>query len=263
MEEITLKPVGIVRSEYEDVLGIPIGGNQAIIEVFPEYQEALLRIEANSHLWIISWFHKARREQLSTVPARVNPDLPVYGVFGLRAPARPNPLGLSLVRLEAREGNILRVSGLDAVDGTPILDIKSYFENDIIFSPLTPYIRPQKLAMRREMFMKQALNHHQEECPGLWLGVRMALAAEERLGHLNQPSLRVKTVGTPCLADTIQGLTRARLANPPRFSYQESEAPFRTVWEKDGQLITIETRRDITRDEFEKSSDAELFQIQE
>jgi tRNA (Thr-GGU) A37 N-methylase len=61
----------------------------------------------------------------------------------LRAPARPNPLGLSLVRLEAREGNILRVSGLDAVDGTPILDIKSYFENDIIFSPLTPYIRPQ------------------------------------------------------------------------------------------------------------------------
>ena len=136
--------MGVVISSVDDINEMPLGGKPAQIEIYPEYSDALLRIETNSHLWILSWFHKANRQILQASPHKVNPDLPRHGVFALRAFNRPNPIGLSLVELEKVEGNILHVRGLDAISGTPVLDIKPYFENDIVFSPRTPYIRGKK-----------------------------------------------------------------------------------------------------------------------
>ena len=114
------------------------------------------------------WFHKADRDILTVVPGKVNSNLPEYGVFSLRAFSRPNPIALSLVRLERVEDNLLFVSGLDAIDGTPVLDIKPYYEQEIVFSPVTPYIRPLKREMRQKIFIKQALLHHQENAPGYY-----------------------------------------------------------------------------------------------
>lgn len=133
MNAIELRPIGNVCSEESCTEEISLQGSRAVIEIFPEYAAALDRIDENSHLWILSWFHEARRDVLATSPKRVNPDLPVYGVFALRTPSRPNPIGLSLVRLEAVAGNRLFVSGLDAVNGTAVLDIKPYYEHDIVF----------------------------------------------------------------------------------------------------------------------------------
>ncbi len=257
----TVKPVGIVRSVFQDPADVPIKGGEARIEMFPGYQQGLLRIAENSHLWIQMWFHKADRDLLSVVPGKVNSDLPEYGVFSIRAIGRPNPIGLTLVRLERVEDNLLYVSGLDAIEGTPVLDIKPYYEQEIVFSPITPYIRPKKREMRQEIFLKQALNHHQEKCAGLLLGVRMALIADDYFGQLNTRELKITVNGSSCLADVLQGLSNARLANPPRFRYNETNELEQSIWEKDGKLLTITARQLITDDEFLDLEDEQLFII--
>lgn len=221
-DTLKIVPVGTVHSLYVDPAANPGLNHMATIEIFPEYVQGLLRIEAHSHLWILSWFHEARRDFLQTAPKRVNANFPECGVFGLRAAGRPNPIGLSLVELVKVENNILHVRNLDAIDGSPVLDIKPYFEHDIIFSPRAPYIRPQNKIMRYRLFFRQAYYHHQEECTDFYVALRMAMAAEEIFGALNYPELRISVKGSGCLADTLQGLFRARLANPARFAYQES-----------------------------------------
>ncbi|NLN87368.1 MAG: tRNA (N6-threonylcarbamoyladenosine(37)-N6)-methyltransferase TrmO [Syntrophomonadaceae bacterium] len=259
---IALKPIGVVRSEMDNPADVPLMGKSAVVEVFPEYSPALLRIEENSHLWLLLWFHQSNRSILKTVPQKVNPNLPEFGVFGLRSPNRPNPIALTLVHLDAVEGNRLTVSGMDAVDGTPVLDIKSYYEGDIIFSPRTPYIWALDPVMRRDMMIEEAIAHHQEACVGLYLAVRMALVADRLLGQLNTPDLNVTVTGSPCLADTLQGLTRARLANPARFIFREDESIFRSIWEKPGRRLTITARQEIDMETFAELADDMLLKIE-
>lgn len=222
LDALLVNPVGIVHSPYHDPSTAPPHSINASIEVFPEYAQGLLKIEEHSHLWILSWFHKARRDLLMAMPRRMNRSVPEYGVFGLRAAGRPNPIGLSLVKLQKVENNILHVQGLDAIDGTPVIDIKTYFEQDIVFSPLAPYIRPHDKGTRYNRLLREAYNHHQEECRGFHLALRMAFAAQDVFSKLNSPDLKVSVKGPGCFADTIQGLFRARLANPARFDYKQS-----------------------------------------
>jgi hypothetical protein len=152
-------------------------------------------------------------------------------VFALRAASRPNPVAMSLTKLIKREGHRLFLEKLDAVDGTPVIDIKPYFENDIVFSPVTSYIPGKNREYRQNQMLRRAIAHHQEECLHLQLAVRMALVAEDIFGHLNRPDLIVSVRGSACLADTIQGLSRARLANPPRFSFVPSLTIQQTNWD--------------------------------
>ncbi|MEA1960299.1 MAG: tRNA (N6-threonylcarbamoyladenosine(37)-N6)-methyltransferase TrmO [Bacillota bacterium] len=261
MDEIVIRPVGIVRSETDDPNNMPLGGKIAVIEVFSLFTEALQGIEENSHIWVLAWFHKAERDWLKTVPLKVNPDLPEYGVFALRAFNRPNPVGMCLARLEKVEGNCLYVSGLDAIGGTPVIDIKPYYENDIIFSPQTPYIKGKIREMRQGFILKHALTHHQEDCRDLRLAVRMAVIAEEVLGKLNENNIIVEVQGTGCLADCIQGITRARFANPPRFSFKATDGMGETVWKKDDNILRITARDSFTFDDLLTKSDEELFDI--
>lgn len=230
LENICLNPVGHVVSSVKSSRKMPAGGVPAAIEILPQYETALLRIEENSHIWVLSWFHQSDRSKLVTPPG-VNHDLPEYGVFALRAASRPNPVAMSLAKLLKREGNRLALEKLDAVDGTPVIDIKPYFENDIIFSPRTSYIPGKNREYRQSQMLRRAIAHHQEECLDLQLAVRMAMVAEEIFGHLNHPDLIVSVRGSSCLADTIQGLSRARLANPPRFSFVPSKTVQQTNWD--------------------------------
>ena len=101
---------------------MPIDGVPASIEVFPEYEAGLAGIESNTHLLILGWFHKADRSSLtlSRHGGRGR------GVFGLRSPGRPNPIGLTSARVLGVEGRVVRLDRLDMIDGTPIVDIKRY-----------------------------------------------------------------------------------------------------------------------------------------
>ncbi|MEA4926669.1 MAG: tRNA (N6-threonylcarbamoyladenosine(37)-N6)-methyltransferase TrmO [Syntrophomonadaceae bacterium] len=259
---ILLRPIGVVRSASQDPDDMPLPGQPGRIEIFPEYAGALLRIEVNSHLWLLTWFHKSDRRCLRAVPRRFNSDLPEYGVFGLRSPNRPNPIALTLVRLDSVEDNILYVHGLDAIDGTPVLDIKSYYENDIVFSPTTPYIRMSDPEWRRNIFLKQALNHHREECCDYFMAVRMALVADEYMGHLNRPDLHLTVKGSACLADTLQGLSRARLANPCRFAFSESAALPASIWTDRQHSLKLKARTTLDKSTFIQVADQELFDIE-
>ncbi|KPJ69358.1 MAG: tRNA-Thr(GGU) m(6)t(6)A37 methyltransferase TsaA [Syntrophobacter sp. DG_60] len=120
-----LKPIGIVHSPYKTRAEAPPQGKSDIleIEIFKEYEEGLKDIETFSHLHVIYWMHKSKDYSLLiTTPW----DTKLHGLFATRTPNRPNPLGHSVVELIERKGNILKVRGLDAIEGTPVIDIKPY-----------------------------------------------------------------------------------------------------------------------------------------
>jgi formylmethanofuran dehydrogenase subunit E len=122
-----LKPIGIIHSPYKNTRKAPYQGHKSEqisrIEVFKEFEEGLQDIEGFSHIIVIYWFHKSQGYHLLVKTPW--DDIP-HGLFTTRSPHRPSPLGLTLVKLVAREKNILKVKGLDAIDGTPLLDIKPY-----------------------------------------------------------------------------------------------------------------------------------------
>ena len=125
---IRLYPVAYVRNDVPEP--IHEGWDEIVSElvVEPRFAAALNGIEDYSHLVVLFWIHDvppARRRQLEIHP-RDRQDLPLVGVFATRTQYRPNPIGLTVVRLRGRRGNVLVVQGLDAIDGTPVLDIKPY-----------------------------------------------------------------------------------------------------------------------------------------
>ncbi len=261
MDNIELKPIGIVHATEGLTAEIPLHGRTSIIEIFPQYTEALDKIEENSHLWILSWFHEARRDLLTKSPARVNPDAPSYGVFALRTPMRPNPIALTLVDLNHVSENCLHVGRLDALDGTLVLDIKPYYEQDTVFSPRTAKILASTREMRKEFMEKEAIRHHRENCRDLQIGIRMALIAEERLGKLNNDDILVEVIGTNCLGDVLQGVTRARLANPSRFSFSYSSERIKSIWTIRDIRFSIEMRTNFLDSDLEIMTDEQLFLI--
>jgi tRNA-Thr(GGU) m(6)t(6)A37 methyltransferase TsaA len=124
----TMKPIGTVRSPYTDTSQIPKGCGarhdaDGILDVLPEFEQGLKDIEGFSHLFVIWVFDRSGGYDLLGKPPTDNRE---HGVFATRSPRRPNPIGLTVVRLLGREGAQLRVAGLDMLDGTPILDIKPY-----------------------------------------------------------------------------------------------------------------------------------------
>lgn len=254
-----LHPIGFVRSPVCEPKDMPHGGVEARIELDPRYAAGLQRIDEHSHLWVLSWFHKGDRSVLQVQPVKLDPDAPMYGVFGLRAFKRPNPIGLSLVALQRVEGNTLYVSGLDAIDGTPVLDIKAYFERDCVFSPKAPVLRPSSRETRWTDLQRFALQQHQESCDGLLLGARMSLIAEEIVGKLTSPDLVVRVEGSRCLADTIQGLTRARFSNPPRFTFVERTGAAFTEWRTPDKRLVLRAKAENADWSLDAASDEELF----
>jgi tRNA-Thr(GGU) m(6)t(6)A37 methyltransferase TsaA len=135
-EKIVLKPIGVVHTNASDKqVKEEHMEIEATVEVFPEFEKALQGLDGYSHLFIMSYLHKLRPEQIG--PLKVKPrratkrgfkleELPTLGVFALDSPTRPNPIGLTLVRLLKIQGGRLFVSGIDLFDGTPVIDIKPY-----------------------------------------------------------------------------------------------------------------------------------------
>jgi tRNA-Thr(GGU) m(6)t(6)A37 methyltransferase TsaA len=125
---VVYRPIGTVRSPFSEAAGMPIQPSRAqgirgTVEVKPEYAEGLQDLGGFSHAVLICHLHRSRGFTLKVVPFL--DDTP-RGVFATRAPRRPNPIGLSVVRLVAIEGNRIIFDGVDLIDGTPVLDIKPY-----------------------------------------------------------------------------------------------------------------------------------------
>jgi formylmethanofuran dehydrogenase subunit E len=127
IRQMLLKPIGIIHSPYKKREDIPRQGKLSReiceIEVYPDFAEGLKDIELCTHLFVIFWLHLANRNLLQARPPH---DGKEHGVFATRSPNRPNPLALDIVELIEVNGNRLRISGMDALDGSLLLDIKPY-----------------------------------------------------------------------------------------------------------------------------------------
>ncbi|HPQ71070.1 MAG TPA: tRNA (N6-threonylcarbamoyladenosine(37)-N6)-methyltransferase TrmO [bacterium] len=128
MDSITLTPIGIVHSPHKQPQGTPIQpcfarGVEGEIEIFPAYAAGLKDVDGFSHLHVIYYFHLAKGYELTATPYA---DTVPRGLFAIRSPRRPNPLGLSVVRVRGVEGNRLLVAEIDMLDGTPVLDLKPF-----------------------------------------------------------------------------------------------------------------------------------------
>ena len=177
-------PIGRVVLSAGEGDEMPIDGVPASIEVFPEYEAGLAGIESNTHLLILGWFHKADRSSLtlSRHGGRGR------GVFGLRAPGRPNPIGLTSARVLGVEGRVVRLDRLDMIDGTPIVDIKRYSPGwNSIFSARTSRDTEHPGEKNRASFLRdmlfEAVNFHGERCVGAALGATDGRPCDTSLGH--------------------------------------------------------------------------------
>lgn len=125
---MNFKPIGIVHSSFKEARGTPIQpkagkGIEGTVEVFTEFADGLADLDGFSHIILICYFHLAQNYKLKVIPYM---DDQQRGIFSTRTPSRPNPIGISVVRLNRIENNILYIQDVDIVDGTPLLDIKPY-----------------------------------------------------------------------------------------------------------------------------------------
>ena len=128
MDKIIYKPIGIIYSAFDKPNGTPIQptaakGIKGTVEIFPGYVDGLKDLENFSHIYLIFNFHLSKKSSLLVKPFM---DTQAHGVFSTRASSRPNSIGLSIVELISIEKNILHISDVDIVNGTPLLDIKPY-----------------------------------------------------------------------------------------------------------------------------------------
>ncbi len=126
-EQWSLHPIGYIRSALRALDEAPRQGSKgapdAWLELNPAFTRGLLGIAAGDEIIVVTWLHRADREVLEVRP-RGDPEVPLAGVFATRSPHRPNPLGLHRVSVREISGNRLRIGPIEAIDGTPVVDIK-------------------------------------------------------------------------------------------------------------------------------------------
>lgn len=123
-----VRPIGFVRSPVKEPVDEGWGDVEARIELLPEYRGGLRGLEEFSHVLVVGWLHQADFDPARHLQRRPRgqADMPLLGIFAQRAKDRPNPLGITVVSLVGVDDDGLRVRGLDAIDGTPVLDVKPH-----------------------------------------------------------------------------------------------------------------------------------------
>jgi len=153
--EFKLHSIGVVHSEISETAKMPKDGiSNARIEIFEEYLPALHGLDKFSHIYLMCFFHKSDRSLLRIDPEKVQfryadcEDAPL-GVFSGRSPARPNPVSLTVVKIKSISGNMIEVEHCDAIDQTPVVDIKPYNGGiDRFMNLSTPSNAPKKFEMK-------------------------------------------------------------------------------------------------------------------
>ncbi len=126
--KIIYKPIGLIHSPFKTIEGIPIQpagakGIKGEVKIYKKYSNGLKSLEGFSHIILIYHFHLSKGYSLKVVPFM---DVEEHGVFATRAPKRPNPVGVSVVKINSIKDNTIEVENIDIIDGTPLLDIKPY-----------------------------------------------------------------------------------------------------------------------------------------
>lgn len=147
-EEIVFHPIGVVHSSYNPDTGAPRQGilrpeEEASIEIFEPFQEALQSLDEFEYILVFYYFDQVKSWK-SIVKPPGSTDKYKFGLFSTRSPRRPNPIGFSLVKLDRIEKGVLYIKGIDAFEGTPVLDIKPYLPSiDCVESSINWYVEKE------------------------------------------------------------------------------------------------------------------------
>ena len=138
-DEFVVRPIGVVSNKFKRA--VPSGWEHSVSEVRVDqrWEAALEGIEEFSHILVLFWLNRIEGERVMRVHPMGRLDAPLVGLFSTRTPRRPNPIGLTVVKLLERRANVLRVQGLDALDGSPVVDLKPYLtRNDKVQGATMP-----------------------------------------------------------------------------------------------------------------------------
>lgn len=215
MSEFDLVQIGVVRSNVTDRRLMPPEGVPAEIQVFSEFEDGLLLIEENTHIWVVACLEGADRERLQIIRPTYEQYRRRRGVFGLRSTTRPNSIAISPARLLNAEGNTLVLESLDFIDGTPVVDIKRYSPSyDSIFAARSSrdrYLLDKADPSRIGELEVEAAHFHGEINAGIVAGARLIQYVSLNWNIMpKDPDLRVIVGSSPNLAvltDAIQALT--------------------------------------------------------
>jgi len=219
----TFRTIGKVINEFNDHTDLhEMRDHESIIEIFDEFSEGLYKIEENNHLNILFMFDRSRGFNLKGPTYNGE----VRGVFSSRSQMRPSSIGLTTVRLLGRDGNMLRVKGLDALNGTPVLDIKPYSvymdESEIHweqerYHKKTPRAEIYVLIGSKdtESLLRGASQIHGHYCPGLSLGVMASTELMNRMRWKNDglEDIVAVTETNNCFSDGVQYVTGCTFGN--------------------------------------------------
>ena len=217
-----LQTIGTIKSDFKQPADIEeMRKHESEIIIKPDFEKGLYKIEDNKYLQIIFYLHRSEGYNLIG-PRRYGEE---RGVFVSRSPKRPAPIGVSTVELLKREGRKLKVKGLDAIEGTPVLDIKPY--SDMIDKPGKSFNQEEKKNNPRieiehlienndiEKVLLKSGELHGHFCPGLALGVKAAVYAlkELKLNSQGMEDVLAITETNSCFADGIQYVTGCTFGN--------------------------------------------------
>jgi tRNA-Thr(GGU) m(6)t(6)A37 methyltransferase TsaA len=217
---MTLSEIGVVRCAVAERTAMPaLGAAGAAVEVHEAYEAALLHLDKHTHVWILAWLDKTGREALRVTPRGVRDqgEAGKHGVFAVRSPTRPNPIGLTAARIVRIDGRRIELDRLDFVDGTAVIDIKPYFATrDLIYSARSRQVGraatveaiSESLLMQAELFLGTVTPEAARAA---------AILAEFRAGPLafsDPPAWRIEVPATcPEWIDAMQAMTRVRFGD--------------------------------------------------
>nr|NQU93356.1 tRNA (N6-threonylcarbamoyladenosine(37)-N6)-methyltransferase TrmO [Bacteroidota bacterium] len=250
---MNLPQIGIVRNGFQVPENPEImKAQESIIEVFDEFAGGLFKIELSDYIEIYFQFHKADGYRLKTHTFTGE----YKGVFSTRSPRRPSGIGSTMVKLVKRDGNKLTVSGLDALDGSPVVDIKPVYipfsdeelsEHNIDNRKMNPRkeVMSNIWANKMDLLMLNAAQIHGHFCPGLAMGVMMATKAMQMIrGQSDGMEDLLAIVETNnCVSDGIQFVTGCTFGNNALIFKDWGKTAF-TLTKRDGRGIRISSRAD-------------------
>lgn len=219
--DYTVRPIGLVRSPFIEKVEAPRqavadggAGVEGRIEMLPEHEHALEDLEGFDRIWVLFWFHQAKGTRSKVLPPRSDRK---RGLFATRSPHRPNPIGMSAVRLVRVEGLVVHVRDLDLIDGTPVLDIKPYVPYaDAFPEAKTGWLGVQDPRLSWEVRFTDAAEAQLAwlEAEGLALDLRSRIAEALALGPQPHPYRRIKKTESGELVLAVKEW-RARFAVSP------------------------------------------------
>lgn len=244
-EPLTLRPIGVVRSPIATPRDMPLNGVRAVLAIHPEFEAALDGLETTSHLVVMGWFHFADRNRLTSAGTKLDPDAPQRGAFATRSPSRPNPISLCVVPQIGRDGLSIEVDHMDLVDGTPLVDIKSYAPGwDNVFAARRRHraaasaLPDERFAECIERDLESFLGESARDAEARWVAAATFLATRALGVDPRDADLVVEVNRDGVAAEALMGLTGAARFNR-RLRIAPGEAPHRFVFEHAGRRIEL------------------------